>query len=169
MTSEGLKINKRFRSLKEFTDSKYLEIDEKIIDLEKFDKDCFKTNDDNTRNFESISLSIERFAANELVLNKFQRRQNLITKNLESLVNKSNVFNYNTFYGFSRRFVRKDYEDSILPILNIYNLEFSFGSIGYLAHKICKIEEACVGRLATNIQDALIRLITVLGLSLIHI
>jgi hypothetical protein len=168
VTSECSKIDKRFRSLKEFADSKHLEIDEKIIDLEKFDRDCFKTNDDNTRNFESISLSIERFAANELVFNKFQRRQNLITKNLESLVNKSNVFNYNTFSGFSRRFVRRDYEDSILPILNLYNLEFSFGSIGYLAHKICKIEEACVGRLATNIQDALIRLITVLGLGKVN-
>ena len=164
VTSEGLKIEKRFRSLKEFADRKYLEFDEKIIDLEQFDKDCFKSNDHNTRNIESIRSRIAKFAANELVFNKFKNRQNEITKNLENLVNKSNVFNYNTFYGFSRRFIRKDYEDSILPILNIYKLKFSFGSIGYLAHKICKIEEACVGRLATNIQDALIRLITVLGL-----
>ena len=164
VTSEGLKIDKRFRSVKEFADSKYVEFDEKIIDLEKFDKDCFKSNDHNTRSIESIRSSIEKFAAKELVFDKFRKRQNQITKNIENLVNKSNVFNYNTFNGFSRRFVRKDYDDSILPILNIYNLEFSFGSIGYLAHKICKIEEACVGRLATNIQDAIIRLITVLGL-----
>ena len=96
---------------------------------------------------------------------KHVQRQNQITRNIENLVKGNNAFNYNTFKAFDRRFVRKDYEETIKPILDLFGLSgISFNTAGYLAHKICKIEETCVGRLATNIQDALIRLICVFGL-----
>ena len=162
--SRKVEIDNRLVSLKEFVNTKFLDSDDRLFSLEKFDRECGVSSTKTNKNIESIRSSIERVGVNEKSFSKFINRQNKITKNLENLVNKSNVFNYNTFQVFSRRFVRKDYDESIKPLLNVFNLEFGFGSIGYLAHKICKIEEACIGRLATNIQDALIRLITVLGL-----
>ena len=101
----------------------------------------------------------------EGLFTKHVQRQNQITRNIENLVKGTNAFNYNTFKSFDRRFVRKDYEETLKPILDSFGLSsISFNTAGYLAHKICKIEETCVGRLATNIQDALIRLICVFGL-----
>ena len=112
----------------------------------------------------SIQNELKQVKEHEQVFTKHVQRQNQITKNIENLVNGSNAFNYNTFKAFNRRFVRKDYDESLRPIIDYFGLSISFNTIGYLAHKICKIEESCVGRLATNIQDALIRLICVLAL-----
>ena len=140
------------------------EIDGELSALVKSDEDLISNQELSGERIHSIQNDLVGIKENEDSFIRHVQRQNQITKNIENLVNRSNTFNYNTFQVFDRRFVRKDYEETLRPMLDIFGLSMSFNTMGYLAHKICKIEEDCVGRLATNIQDALIRLISVFGL-----
>ena len=139
-------------------------IDQELTSLVQRGNTLESVYEKNGQRINSIQLDLVNVKETEESFMRHIRHQNQITRNIENLVNRSNSFNYNTFQVFDRRFIRKDYEDTLKPILNLFGLSMSFNTVGYLAHKICKIEEDCVGRLATNIQDALIRLISVFGL-----
>jgi hypothetical protein len=132
--------------------------------LEKEKDELYERGEENRGTISILKTDLVNIKENEESFIRHVKHQNQITKNIENLVNRSNTFNYNTFQVFNRRFIRTDYEETLKPILEVFNLQLSFNVLGYLAHKICKIEEDCVGRLATNIQDALIRLIAVFGI-----
>ena len=156
-SKDAEKINSRL-------DKEAARIDQELMDLLKNDKGLQSDQEQSGDRINTIQTDLVSIKENEDSFMRHVQRQNQITKNIENLVNRSNTFNYNTFHVFDRRFVRKDYEETLKPMLELFGLSMSFNTMGYLAHKICKIEEDCVGRLATNIQDALIRLISVFGL-----
>jgi len=141
------------------------EIDKELTNLARHGNQLETEQEELSERIASMQDNLIQVKEKEGAFEKHVQRQNQITRNIENLVKGNNAFNYNTFKAFDRRFVRKDYEETLKPVLDSFGLSsISFNTAGYLAHKICKIEEICVGRLATNIQDALIRLLCVFGL-----
>lgn len=160
----AMKLSKDTGKIDSRLDKEAARIDEELTSLLKNNEGLQSDQEESGDRIRTIQTDLVSIKENEDSFIRHVQRQNQITKNIENLVNRSNTFNYNTFQVFDRRFVRKDYEETLKPMLDIFGLSMSFNTMGYLAHKICKIEEDCVGRLATNIQDALIRLISVFGL-----
>lgn len=77
---------------------------------------------------------------------------------LLAIVNKTSIRNVGIYQPFNR-YLRDDHIQRLLefwlPTLSLENLDRR--ALGYLAHRICQIENNCSGRLAATIQDAVLR------------
>ena len=77
----------------------------------------------------------------------------------QQILSLSNVTNYQYLHVHPRGISLEDlqkFEDLWLPALN---LDMSRHALGYLAHKICSLEDRCVGRLAASSQDTMLRVL----------
>ena len=71
----------------------------------------------------------------------------------------TNVLNYRLAHSHSRLLAAADlhkFEEHWLPVLK---LDLSRKALGYIAHKICSLEDRCAGRLAASVQDAVLRVL----------
>ena len=87
--------------------------------------------------------------------------QGLLTKidRSEQVLYRTNILNYRLFHSHSRLMGNSDvelFQQNWLPTLK---LDFSHQALGYLAHKICLMEDRCVGRLAASVQDVMLRIL----------
>lgn len=78
----------------------------------------------------------------------------------QQILSKSNFLNAGIYQKFNR-YLQNEHIQKILdfwgPALSLKDLNKK--SLGYLAHRICQIENNCSGRLATTIQDAVLRIL----------
>ncbi len=74
-------------------------------------------------------------------------------------MNKSNTSNFGLFQPFERQLTPEYLEHFVEYWLTALNLEMDRRALGYLAHRICLCEDSCSGRLATNVQDMLVRIL----------
>lgn len=83
-----------------------------------------------------------------------------IAKSHLEMRNKANYLNSGIYQHFNRQ-LQDEHIEKILkiwcPLLGIERINRK--ALGYLAHRICHIENNCSGRLATNLEDALLRVI----------
>ncbi|MBL0702141.1 MAG: class I SAM-dependent methyltransferase, partial [Desulfosarcina sp.] len=82
-------------------------------------------------------------------------------KGFSAILSKCN--SANVFQSFNRRLENEHIriiKNKWLPLLE---LELKDSHLRYLAHKICQIENRCSGRLATTVQDALLRVIVAMS------
>ena len=75
------------------------------------------------------------------------------------LVQKANSLNVSLFQGFSRQLSDQDIDRLIRFWGPTLGLELKRNTLGYLAHRVCLVEDTCSGRLATTVQDALLRIL----------
>ncbi len=67
--------------------------------------------------------------------------------------------NSSLFQPFERRLSQESLKTFLEVWVPALNLDLNQRAIGYLAHRICLCEDACSGRLATNVQDMLLRIL----------
>ena len=89
-------------------------------------------------------------------------------------VQKSNTLNAALFQVFPRQLSTQDVDRLLEFWVPALDLKLDRKALGYLAHRICLAEDTCSGRLATTVQDALLRVLFALSvpgaaLSLIEI
>ena len=77
----------------------------------------------------------------------------------DQFIRKANYLNSALFQHFSRQLRSEDLERLKTYWLPALGLELDQRALGYLAHRICVTEDCCSGRLATSIQDALLRVL----------
>jgi FkbM family methyltransferase len=75
------------------------------------------------------------------------------------IIQRSNSSNAGLFQPFSRLLVNEHLETILKFWLPALNLTLDYRAVGYLAHRICLIEDTCSGRLATSIEDMLLRIL----------
>ena len=78
---------------------------------------------------------------------------------------RSNTNNVTLFQPFNRQLSAdhiSTFENFWLPALN---LDLNARSLGYLAHRICLAEDVCSGRLATSVEDMLLRILVTRSVS----
>ncbi len=85
------------------------------------------------------------------------------------LVQKANSFNVSIFQGFSRQLSDQDIDRLIRFWGPTLGLELKRNTLGYLAHRVCLVEDTCSGRLATSVQDALLRILLAQSISGEHL
>ncbi len=76
------------------------------------------------------------------------------------IISKANFLNSGIYQNFNRYLQDDDIQRILtfwLPVLGLRNMNRQ--ALGYLAHSICQIENICAGRLATNVQDAILRIL----------
>ena len=81
------------------------------------------------------------------------------------LTRTSNTLNLARFQSFSRQLSDQDLERLLTFWLPALDLRLDAKALGYLAHRICLVEDSCSGRLATSVQDALVRVLLALSVS----
>jgi hypothetical protein len=104
------------------------------------------------------SKIVEQIAKYEELEQEKENLRKLIANNRDML-HKTKAVNYRHIYVHSRNLVHKDllrFEEFWLPALG---LELNHSALGYIAHKTCVIEDHCIGRMATSIQDAVLRVL----------
>ena len=69
---------------------------------------------------------------------------------------------YQPFNRFLAPDIRQQLEQVWLPLLCLEHLKAK--SLGYLAHRICQVESACIGHLASSVEDALLRVLVALSI-----
>lgn len=77
----------------------------------------------------------------------------------EATLAKMNVVNFPLFRKFNRRVTNEDlrrFAEEWVPRLG---LNLNLTALGYMAHRICLAEDTCVGRLAGDIEDMLLRIL----------
>ena len=74
-------------------------------------------------------------------------------------VQKLNVLNAAHFQVFARHLADPELERLCNFWIPLFDLKLDRKALGYLAHHICLTEDACSGRLATNVQDMLLRVL----------
>ena len=74
-------------------------------------------------------------------------------------VQKLNVFNSPLFQSFNRRLSTQDLDRLLGFWAPLLDLHVDRRALGYLAHRICLVEDTCSGRLATSVQDAVLRVL----------
>lgn len=97
---------------------------------------------------------------------KQEQRESLLTKEkqiridlVERTVSKLNYLNQTSFQQFNRHLTSSDVALICKDWLPALKLDLDRTGLGYLAHKICLTEDLCDGRYATNVQDALLRVL----------
>jgi FkbM family methyltransferase len=97
----------------------------------------------------------------ESILETATRNAQMVSS-LESRINqvlKTNSSNVGLFQAFDRQLSDENLEQLISFWLPALNLNIDRRALGYLAHRICLTEDACSGRLATTVQDMLLRIL----------
>ncbi len=74
-------------------------------------------------------------------------------------LSKINTDNVRLFQPFDRQLSSENLEHFVNDWLKTLGLDMDRRAIGYLAHRICLCEDSCSGRLATNVQDMLLRVL----------
>ncbi|WP_416672048.1 FkbM family methyltransferase [Egbenema bharatensis] len=72
---------------------------------------------------------------------------------------KTNSANVGLFQLFDRQLSNESLETFISFWLPVLGLNVDRRALGYLAHRICLTEDTCSGRLATTVQDMLLRIL----------
>lgn len=72
---------------------------------------------------------------------------------------KSNINNFRLYQRFNRQLNDEDINYLLKVWLPKLGLKMDKKALGYLAHKICLAEDMCVGRLASSIEAALLRVL----------
>lgn len=80
---------------------------------------------------------------------------NRIAQGLKKM-NANNVRLFQPFNRYLEEEVLTEFTDVWMPKLNI---QINPRALGYLAHRICLIEDACSGRLAANVESMLLRIL----------
>jgi hypothetical protein len=84
------------------------------------------------------------------------------TRSLQAIntaVSASNQSNTKLFQPFARQ-LSQDNLDTLSNVwLPALNLQLDRRALGYLAHRVCVCEDACSGRLATSVQDMVLRIL----------
>jgi FkbM family methyltransferase len=75
------------------------------------------------------------------------------------IINKANFLNAKLYHSFNRNLQDKHINRIIEFWSPTLDLKIEPMALGYLAHRICQIENICSGRLATNVQDGLLRIL----------
>lgn len=78
-------------------------------------------------------------------------------------VQKSNTLNTALFQVFPRQLGTQDLDRLLEFWVPALDLKLDRKALGYLAHRICLAEDTCSGRLATTVQDALVRVLFALS------
>jgi FkbM family methyltransferase len=78
---------------------------------------------------------------------------------LKQIFTQSNSLNVGIFQRFDRQLSRNNLERIMSFWIPTLDLKLNRRAIGYLAHKICLSEDNCSGRLATSVQDMLLRIL----------
>jgi hypothetical protein len=77
----------------------------------------------------------------------------------EKALTKMNVGNSSLFQRFNRRLTNEDLKHFAGEWVPKLGLDLDAPALGYIAHHICLAEDACVGRLAGDIRDMLLRIL----------
>ena len=77
----------------------------------------------------------------------------------DQFIRKANYLNSALFQHFSRQLRSKDLDRLLTFWVPALGLELDRQALGYLAHRICLAEDTCSGRLATSVQNALLRVL----------
>ena len=76
------------------------------------------------------------------------------------MVNKANYLNSMIYQHFNRNLQNEHIEKLLKTWCSTLGLErIDRKALGYLGHRICQIENNCSGRLATNLEDAILRVL----------
>ena len=96
---------------------------------------------------------------NEESRQTFEKSQKALAAHVD-IISKANFLNAGIYQNFNRN-LQNDHIHKLLdfwlPILGLENQNRQ--ALGYLAHSICQIENICAGRLATNVQDTILRIL----------
>ena len=88
-----------------------------------------------------------------------EKSQN-INKSHVDMINKANFLNSMIYQHFNRHLHNKHIDKLLKTWCPALGLErMNKKALGYLGHRICQIENNCSGRLATNLEDALLRVL----------
>jgi hypothetical protein len=116
--------------------------------LEKFRKDSREASENSQKALEKLRKDSREASKNS---------QKALAAH-QQILSKSNFLNAGIYQKFNR-YLQNEHIQKILdfwrPALSLEDI--SKKSLGYLAHRICQIEDNCSGRLATTIQDAVLR------------
>jgi FkbM family methyltransferase len=97
----------------------------------------------------------------ETILETANRNAEMVSS-LESQIKyvlKTNSANVGLFQFFDRQLSHENIETFMSFWLPALNLNLDRRALGYLAHRICLTEDTCSGRLATTVQDMLLRIL----------
>ena len=72
---------------------------------------------------------------------------------------KTNALNSPLFQRFNRRLTNEDLQHFTAKWVPKLELEVTTSALGYIAHRICLSEDTCLGRMAGNIEDMLLRIL----------
>jgi FkbM family methyltransferase len=98
------------------------------------------------------------------IAKELQAGISLLGEKVDSL-NKAGNVNEGIYQPFGR-YLQEEHIQRLLnfwiPKLNIENIERE--ALGYIAHRVCQIENNCSGRMATTIQDAVLRTLVTISI-----
>ena len=77
----------------------------------------------------------------------------------EATLAKMNVVNFPLFQRFNRRLTNEDLKHFAGEWAPKLGLDLNVRALGYIAHHICLAEDTCLGRLAGDIEDMLLRIL----------
>ena len=77
----------------------------------------------------------------------------------EATLAKMNVVNFSLFQRFNRRLTNEDLKHFAREWAPKLGLDLNVRALGYIAHHICLAEDTCLGRLAGDIEDMLLRIL----------
>jgi len=111
-----------------------------------------------------LALSYVRF-----ILSRYRSDQTQLQDTLDGLkkeisnsnntLAKMNVGNFPLFRQFNRQLTTEDLKHFALEWVPKLGLDLNTKALAYLAHRICLVEDTCIGRLAGNIETMLLRIL----------
>ena len=113
------------------------------------------------RDLDNVKHQLKEQSGKILVLTQSMDEAKNQIKDFSDILSKCNFAN--VFQSFNRRLENEHIrviKNKWLPLLE---LELKDSHLRYLAHKICQVENRCSGRLATTVQDALLRVIVAMS------
>jgi len=83
----------------------------------------------------------------------------IVDRKYSNLISSSSVFNFGDYQSFKRKLTKSHVEVLQQEWSKKLSLKFTPKSLAYLAHRICTLENTSRGRLATTIEDAVLRVL----------
>ena len=153
ITRELKKELNEFSASAEVYEKQQVEVDRRLSILaQKQDELAAAFEEIRKRNEESAKLQNDLLAQIDL-----QRQHE--KEHYDRLVSSAPVFNFGDYQSFNRRLTEAHVNILQQEWSSKLGLKFAQKSLAYLAHRICTLESASRGRLATSIEDAVLRVL----------
>jgi FkbM family methyltransferase len=165
LNMKNLKLIERENQYRREIRSEFLARHKKIIERIDTQKLQLKRIDAQKVEIEELQerLNAEIISSNKLFLEVkgLQTKINLYAQQVDRICSRSSVLNFSDFQSFNRRFSKEHSKIIQQQWCKRLNLNFKPKTLAYLAHRICQLETNSRGRLATSIENAVLRVLVV--------